>query len=626
MKKVLFVISFLFLVFLNSSFAEDLSFAKVTSLSGEVEVLVFDVKAIKQNWIPATLNIVLKQGDEVRTKNGKAELTFDDGSKVNMKENTAISLFKMKDSKLTGDTIIKQWIGKIKAKFKLSKDDSSFQVKTKNVIAAVKGTEFVVDADNNDTVVTVLEGIVSMSDPVSGKEILVKANEKASYASVFCGNPQQLAENEQKLASCEWEEKPVLPLEQAVPPVEEPAKQPAPETVTPPSKTEEKKQAPKEEGLGENFGGAFGAVSVDGKTYYMMSVLFELTFAKFGVGFDVRLLWDDDGIKEDEWQNWQKSLQNMFKYVRYGLKGEEFYAKLGIIDSATLGHGFIMRRYSNVGIDLYNRKFGTEIDVNLGGFGLETVTNDIMWERLVGARAYIDIIPNLLKVGGSCVYDTNPAKDKVAVDSLTGTKVSLAPQDGLVEYGVDVGVSILNTGLISVLVYGDWAKIKDKGEGFAAPGVMGKLFMFDYQLEYRSLQSDFIANLFDYLYEERRPISFHSSDGGRLKGIFGEIGWNPVEWLRILGAVEKYEGTNPYVRAEASYKGNFIPKISEVAVGYEQKDVTQLELENPNTVVYGKVGLAVSPGVILAMTVKQTYDPVLGKFKRTTIMAVQMKF
>jgi len=625
-KQMFLIISFLFLVFLNNSFSEDLSFAKITSLSGEVEILVFDAKAAKQDWIPATLNVVLKQGDEIRTKNGKAEITFDDGSKVNMKENTSITLAKMKDSKLTGDTIIKLWLGKIKVKFKLSKDDSSFQVKTKDVIAAVKGTEFIVSLDSNDTVVTVLEGIVSMSDPITGKEIFVKANEKASYASVFQGKPQQLAENEQKLSILEWEGKqPSLPLEQ-VAEAEEGVKKSAPPAMSTVSKPEEKKQAPKEEGLGENFGGAFGAVSVDGKTYYMLSILFELTFAKLGVGFDVRLLWDDNGIKEDDWQNWQKSLQNTFKYVRYGLKGDEFYAKLGIIDSATLGHGFIMRRYSNVGIDLYNRKFGTELDVNLGEVGLETVTNDIMWERLIGARAYLNIIPNFLKIGGTVVYDNNPAKDKFAIDPLTGTKVLLGEYEGLMEYGADVGISIINTDLISVLLYADWAKIKDKGEGFSAPGIMGKLFMFDYQFEYRSLQSNFIANLFDYLYEERRPISFPDSGEGRLKGIFGEIGWSPVEFIKILGALEKYEGANPYVRAEASYKGNFIPKISEVSVGYEQKDVKQLELKNPNTVVYGKVGLTMSPGVILAMTVKQTYDPVLDKFKRTTIMGVQMKF
>lgn len=613
--------------------AGEVSQAKVSAVTGEVEVLV----AARKIWEPATLGTILNQEDGIRTKNGKVELTFDDGSKISLKENTSLDLIKLKTKELTEDTIIKLWFGKIKAKFNINKNDSSLEIRTKHIAAAVKGTEFILDADDSDTRLIVLEGIVSLTDAISKKEIFVKANEKASYASVFQSRPEGISPDEQKVIALEWGEGLKLAEEKTIEETVTSAT-PATETKTVPqteppaqavelSPSQSQKGAPA--GLGENFGGTFGAVSVDGKTYYMLSLMLELTLGKFGAGFDVRLLWNDDGIKEDDWNDWKKSIASMFKYVRYGLKGEEFYAKLGIIDNASLGHGFLMRRYSNVDVDLYKRTFGTELDFNLGGAGIETVTNDIMWERLLGARAYLDVIPSLVHIGVTGIYDYNPAKDKYYKDG-SGNQIPYAEQTALFAYGGDIGVSLVKTDLLSVLVYADWAKIGDHGEGYAAPGFRGKIAMFDYQLEYRNTQADFIPGLFDYLYEERRPIDWTSSNldpnNPRKKGVFGELTFKPINELSILGSLEKYEGNNPYVRGEASYKGNLIPKVSEVAVGYEQKDVVQLELKNPNTVVYARAGLNMSAGVILVLTVKQTYDPVFDKFKRSTIMAIQMKF
>jgi len=153
-------------------------------------------------------------------------------------------------------------------------------------------------------------------------------------------------------------------------------------------------------------------------------------------------------------------------------------------------------------------------------------------------------------------------------------------------------------------------------------------------LEYRSLESNFIAGLFDYAYEDSRPINISALPVGapRLKGVFGQLAAKPVPWLSLIAAYEQYEGKLPYIRGEACYKGNFIPKISEVAIGYEQKDIDILTLKSPNTVAYARVGMEMAPGVVFLFTMRQTYDPIESAaqskdiFKRSTIMAMQMKF
>ena len=211
----------------------------------------------------------------------------------------------------------------------------------------------------------------------------------------------------------------------------------------------------------------------------------------------------------------------MFKYVRYGIKGEPFYLKLGVLDNSTLGHGFMVSRYSNVGVDVYNRVFGAETDIRLGALGIEGFCNDIAWGRLYAGRIYYDIIPSFLQAGVTGIYDYNPAKDKYG---LTG---KLPDQTPLVAYGADLGISLIKTGLLSVLVYADYGIFRDGGEGFAAPGIMGKVAFFDYQLEYRSMQSNFVAGLFDYAYEDSRPALLPAA-GARGSKVFS------ASWARVL--------------------------------------------------------------------------------------------
>lgn|GEM_PF-2571490 len=418
-----------------------------------------------------------------------------------------------------------------------------------------------------------------------------------------------------------------------------------PEKVKPPetppaeaAKEAESKPASKEgEGLTTSWGGMFGAVSVDGTTYFMLSILMELAYEPWGVGFDVRLLWNDkDGVRKEEWKDWKKVLTNTFRYIRYNHKGDDLYAKLGVIDNATLGHGFIMRRYSNLQPTAFTRKWGTEFDLFVPGVGVgfESVTNDVMYTRVVGTRAFyrLPMLPLPVHVGGTYVWDRSPAKDKEYIDPVSGSTVpASAPQVQV--YGADVGVQVFKTDSASLLVYSDIAKIKGHGYGFVLPGAAGKLFIFDYLAEYRNLGSDFKAGLFDALYEQTRPVEFGPAGGPRKHGYFAEIGCRPISWLYFLGSYERYYYDNswlqPYVRLEASYTGSFIPKVAEVSLTFEQQltdDRPYLTLKSPYSIAGLRLGAELAPGAVLLFTITQTWDPIREDYDRTTSMGVQLKF
>ncbi|MDZ7793816.1 MAG: hypothetical protein U5P10_09055 [Spirochaetia bacterium] len=102
-------------------------------------------------------------------------------------------------------------------------------------------------------------------------------------------------------------------------------------------------------------------------TYQRLGLNPEFTFGKVGVGLGVTLHYrfvDDQGestldIREEDWvpdgdNSFLDIYLPLFRYVRYGQKGDPLYGKIGSIEDASLGTGFIMANYSN-GLSLYRK-------------------------------------------------------------------------------------------------------------------------------------------------------------------------------------------------------------------------------------------------------------------------------
>lgn len=118
--------------------------AKVLEMEGSVEV-----KSASGSWMPAAIDMELKQGDMIRTKASSFALLNVDGmaqtATVEVKQNSELTL-----AELTADvearsqsTLLDLALGEvlIKAK-KLHSDKSKFEVKTPTSIVGVRGTTF----------------------------------------------------------------------------------------------------------------------------------------------------------------------------------------------------------------------------------------------------------------------------------------------------------------------------------------------------------------------------------------------------------------------------------------------------------------------------------------------------
>lgn len=127
--------------------------AKRTGTIAELKGNV-DIKPAKQNWIPAKVDMVLNQGDIIRTQKGSWVILNLDGqaqtATVEVKENSQLRLAELLENKKdsTQTTLLDLALGQILIKAqKLHSEKSSFEVKTPTSIVGVRGTTFSVTVE-----------------------------------------------------------------------------------------------------------------------------------------------------------------------------------------------------------------------------------------------------------------------------------------------------------------------------------------------------------------------------------------------------------------------------------------------------------------------------------------------
>ena len=123
--------------------------------------------------------------------------------------------------------------------------------------------------------------------------------------------------------------------------------------------------------------GGMGVSVIDNQTYFSINFRPEFAFGKFGVGLNVNLLYSTKtgSIRAKDWDSGYDYFR-LIRYLRYGRKWDPIYARVGTLDAAQLGHGFIMNYYTNEA-SYDERKIGLAFDLDFGQFGFESVASNL---------------------------------------------------------------------------------------------------------------------------------------------------------------------------------------------------------------------------------------------------------
>ncbi len=163
---ILFLVASAMIVTCSLETHADDDTAIISYIQGSVSVKKSGGQAFKA----AEVDMTLVEGDTVRTgADSRVRIVTEDGSSFTL---SALSSFTIGKSTANYDSMKRTASfnlesGKARATVqKLETNDSSFEVNTPTAVAGVRGTDFVVevDPDTEDSVVTVLDGDVDVSD------------------------------------------------------------------------------------------------------------------------------------------------------------------------------------------------------------------------------------------------------------------------------------------------------------------------------------------------------------------------------------------------------------------------------------------------------------------------------
>jgi len=176
-----------------------------TNMSGDVRITSKGSETSRK----ATINDVLGEGDTIETgKDGIAEISFENGNGMNLKENTRITIIKLIQDPKTGqyENKFESSMGKIRARIeKLKETNSTFEVKTPTAVCGARGTLMYVQVTPGSTRVFFEGGVGYLNSLISSLQSSVDAGQ-SSYADNK-GNisaPTTLSEQERENWGSGW--------------------------------------------------------------------------------------------------------------------------------------------------------------------------------------------------------------------------------------------------------------------------------------------------------------------------------------------------------------------------------------------------------------------------------------
>lgn len=128
--------------------------ATLKSVEGAVEAR----KATQTDWLPAKLNDTLTIGDSIRVlAYGRAAILLPDETVLRLDQNTSVTFTEPEDEN-------RSWLELLKGAIHIiSRDPRALKVITPFAGAGLEGTEFLIEVTQDETIVTVYEGEVSVS-------------------------------------------------------------------------------------------------------------------------------------------------------------------------------------------------------------------------------------------------------------------------------------------------------------------------------------------------------------------------------------------------------------------------------------------------------------------------------
>jgi len=389
-----------------------------------------------------------------------------------------------------------------------------------------------------------------------------------------------------------------------------------------------------------HIAGGLGVSFIDGKAFYTFHFRPEIAFSKIGVGLDVNLEFNSEGKVRHENFNELSDYLSIIRYVRYAHKRDPFYARLGALDYATLGHGTIMYMYNN-SPSFDAPKLGLEFDLDFDQYGFETVYGNFAQSGVAGLRGYIrplkltaaSAVPFLSNFEVGATYAADYSKYAGVIEGQYNPQTKqfdITNDHGAMQIlGLDIGLPLRLSSVVTLTPYFDYNNIIDFGSGTAA-GLMADmegmgLVSLRAKLERRFNGDDYVPSYFNSLYELERFASDTTGGGFSSKintlrtlgdagnGFYGELFVRVLNVFDILGSYQRLDKAPDSGILHLSSDISPIDQSYVARVGYDKiyiKDEADLFKLDDRSLLYAEVGYKPMPYILVSMLYSWTFSPV----------------
>lgn len=205
------------------------------------------------------------------------------------------------------------------------------------------------------------------------------------------------------------------------------------------------------------------------------------------------------------------------------------------------------------------------------------------------------------------------------------------------EWGIDVGVPLIDKQKLNLWVYAQMAQIDQYGRGYTVPGVRVQAGPIYGSAEMRFFEKNFMAEFFNLGYELERIV--WDADSARYitksellegmssaEGFYADLGANLFDWVTLFAAYQamSYDNGVPdkSFYANASLNTSLIPKVSLAEAYYQQSNADKLfTTDGFGTVIGYRIGYDMGQGLSLVFDRRTIYR----HGERSQMMTIETK-